>query len=129
VIKVRVSIIRPHRYAKHTMRPVAIDVCVCDCLSVCLSVCVTVGHKREPCKKVEPIDMLLGCGLGWALLCAGPDPPRGRDNFWGCFAPRKCIVTARAPKTAIYYLYNIQGGPKKLGPQTHDHNSVKSEPI
>ena len=73
--------------------------------------------------------MLLGCGLGWALLRGGPDPPRGRDNFWGCFAPRKCVVTARAPKTAIYYLYNIQGGPKKLGPQTHDHNSVKSEPI
>ena len=76
---------------------------------------MTVGHKREPCKKVEPIDMLLGCGLGWALLRGGPDPPRGRNNFWGCFAPRKCIVTARAPKTAIYYLYNIQGGPKNWG--------------
>jgi len=39
-----VVVVRPHRYAKRKMRPIATDVA----WSV-LSVCVSVGHKREPC--------------------------------------------------------------------------------
>jgi len=39
-------IIRPHHYAKHEVRLIAIDVA----WSVCMCVCLSVGHKREPCK-------------------------------------------------------------------------------
>ena len=43
-----VVVVRPHRYAKRKMRPIATDVAWDVAWSVCLS-CLSVGHKREPC--------------------------------------------------------------------------------
>ena len=40
--------LRPHRNAKHKIRPIAVDVVWSVCLSVCLSKCLlSVGHNRE----------------------------------------------------------------------------------
>ena len=43
---VGLGIIRPHRYAKHKIRPIAINVA----WSVCVSVCLSVGHEGESYK-------------------------------------------------------------------------------
>ena len=55
---------------------------VCRCVSVCVYV-----TRMNPAKTAELIEMLVGM---WGrmdpsnhVLDGGPDPPRGRGNFWG----------------------------------------------
>jgi len=50
IIEPVVSVVMPHRCAKHKMRPIAVDVVWSVCLSVCLSHCLSVGLKHEPYK-------------------------------------------------------------------------------
>ena len=58
-------------------------------------------------KTADPIDMWFGAkarmGPRDHVLVGGPDLPRGRGNFEGCSAHRKCVITAKAPKTCCYY--------------------------
>jgi len=56
---------------------------------------------------------VVGCWLLMLLLVLAVD------------AQQPPPMTTRGTRTH----FSIQGGPKKVGPQTHRHNSVKSEPI
>ena len=69
--------------------------------SVCLS--VSVGHKHELCKTAEPIEMSFG--LWTRVNRVLPGSCQGKGQLWGgLFPPFKCIVTARAAKTATFKL-------------------------
>jgi len=107
------------------MRLVAIDVCV----TVCLSVCVTVGHNREPCKKVQPIEMLFGLWTRVGPVTWGPGSPQGKEQFLGLFCPSEMHCNSKSAENGDILSVQYTGWAKKLGPQTHDHNSVKSERI
>ena len=76
-------IIRLHRYAKHKMRHVVID--VPWSVYVCLMATTVNSTNRL---RLNPSRCRLGCELGWnqgTILGGGPNPPkRGsfRSNFW-----------------------------------------------
>jgi len=98
----------------------AIQICL-----LLLLLLLFLAHQHKACRQLKIKQEMLQWVINrWQWTCWGRRPHFPVEGQWTGAGTK--ILSLCCPQWHYYYYYILQGGPKKAGPQTHDHNAVKS---